>query len=106
MSQSHWFNFSLGFANDGCDGDTVRHILGVLNGYTVHVEGIDLLVDPVNVVELDVVVDSFVQDEESPDGSWPMYLKGWMFDADDADDDDFRGAPVRIPLANSRITIL
>ena len=98
-----WFNFSLGFSNDGCDGDTVRHILGALNGsgYTVHVEGIDLLVDPVNVVELDVVVDSFVQDDESPDGSWPMYLTGWV----QTIDGDGRGARVRIPLAGSKITV-
>lgn len=91
---SQWFNFSLGFAADGCDGDSVRHILGVLHGYTVHVEGTG-----------DVVVDSFVQDEESPDGSWPMYLTGWLYDGDNLDN-DFRGAPVRIPLAGTSITII
>ena len=91
---TQWFNFSLGFANDGCDGDTVRHILGVLHGYTVHVEGAG-----------DVVVDTFEQDAVSLDGTWPMYLTGWMFDGDNLDN-DYRGAPVRIPLANSRITIL
>ena len=90
---SQWFNFSMGFAANGCDGDTVRHILGVLRGYTVHVEGVG-----------DVVVDTFDQDAESPDDTWPAYLVGWLFDGDNFDN-DFRGAPVRIPLANSRITI-
>ena len=90
---SQWFNFSLGFANDGCDGDTVRHILGVLSGLPVHVEGVG-----------DVVVDTFDQDEESSDDTWPVYLVGWMFDGDNLDN-DCRGAPVRIPLANAKITI-
>lgn len=99
---SQWFNFSLGFANDGCDGDTVRYVLALLHGYTVHVEGVDVLVDPDNIVELDVVVDTFDQDAESPDGTWPMYLVGWVYSEHL---DDNRGAPVRIPLANSRITI-
>ena len=89
-----WFNFSMGFANDGCDGDTVRHILGVLSGLPVHVEGVG-----------DVVVDTFDQDEESSDDTWPVYLTGWLYDDTHVLDNDFRGAPVRIPLANSRITI-
>lgn len=90
---SQWFNFSMGFAADGCDGDTVRHILGVLHGYTIHVEGTG-----------DVIVDTFDQDATSADDTWPVYLTGWMFD--DANvDNDFRGAPVRIPLANAKITI-
>jgi hypothetical protein len=91
---SQWFNFTLGFSNEGLDGDSVRHVLGVLHGYTVHVEGVG-----------DVVVDTFDQDAESPDDTWHVYLTGWMFDRDNLDN-DFRGAPVRIPLANSRITIL
>jgi len=99
-----WFNFSLGFANDGCDADTVRHVLGVLSGYVVHVEGVDMLVDPVNVVELDITVDGFEQPDEAPD--YPVYLTGWVYVDDFDEDNDNRGARVRIPLANSRITIL
>lgn len=94
MSQSQWFNFSLGFAADGCDGDTVRHIFGVLHGYTVHIEGTG-----------DVVVDTFDQDATSSDDTWPVYLVGWMFDGDNLDN-DYRGAPVRIPLAGTSITII
>jgi len=99
-----WFNFSLGFANDGCDADTVRHILGVLSGYVVHVEGIDMLVDPVNVVELDITVDGFEQPDD-PHNNWPVYLTGWVYDETLAFDDQYRGARVRIPLKGSKITV-
>lgn len=91
---SQWFNFSMGFAADGCDGDSVRHILGVLHGYTVHIEGTG-----------DVIVDTFDQDATSADGSWPVYLTGWLFDGDNFDN-DYKGAPVRIPLAGTSITII
>lgn len=98
-----WFNFSLGFSNEGPDGDSVRHVLGVLSGYTVHVEGIDMLVDPVNVVELDVVVDTFEQADEAPD--YPMYLTGWVYDDTHGHGEQSKGARVRIPLKGSKITV-
>ena len=92
-----WFNFTLGFSNDGCDGDTVRHILGVLNGLVVRVEqheGDDAVIR-------DVVVDSFEQiDDEALD--YPVILTGWVYDAAA---DNLCGSPVRIPLAGARVTI-
>ena len=88
-----WFNFRLGFSDDGCDADTVRHILGVLHGYTVHVEGTG-----------DVVVDAFEQPDD-PYNNWPVYLTGWAYDETHASDDQYRGARVRLPLANAKITI-
>jgi hypothetical protein len=101
---AEWFNFKLGFADDGCDGDTVRHILSVLSGLVVHIEGIDMLVDPNNVVELDVVVDTFEQPDD-PYNNFPVYLTGWVYDDTHALDDQYRGARVRIPLKGSRITV-
>jgi hypothetical protein len=91
---SQWFNFSLGFSAAPVGGDTVRFILSRMRGLTVHVEGTG-----------DVVVDTFDQDAESPDDTWPVYLVGWMFDGGNLDN-DFRGAPVRIPLAGTSITII
>lgn len=106
-----WFSFELGFANEGPDGDTVRHILGVLHGDTVHVHAKGLRDDahavlPVNGVDevnLDVIVDTF---DQVDDGSldYPVYLVGWTYD-ESQQHNDCRGAPVRIPLANSRITV-
>lgn len=106
-----WFSFELGFANEGPDGDTVRHILGVLHGDTVRVSATGLrgkagaLLPVAGVDEFigDVVVDTFDQDDVDPD--YPVFLTGWLFD-EAADDADFRGARVRIPLANSKLTIL
>jgi hypothetical protein len=110
---SQWFNFTLGFSDDGPDGDSVRHVLSTLSGcnYVVNIRatglrdnaGAVLPVNGVDEVNLDVVVGTFEQADEAPD--YPMFLTGWAFDADN-DGNDYKGAPVRIPLANSRITIL
>jgi hypothetical protein len=97
-----WFNFTLGFANDGPDGDTVRFTLERLVGWTVNVTGVDVTVDPVNVVTLDVIVGGFEQEDVDPD--YPVILVGWAYDVTQQEH-DFKGAPVRIPLANARITV-
>ena len=107
-----WFSFALGFADDGPDGDTVRHVLGVLHGWTVRVGApggvpVPLAGLPESAQRLDevlVVVDTFDQDDDEAAG-FPVFLVGWLFD-EAADDADFRGARVRIPLANSNVTIL
>ena len=109
---SQWFNFSLGFANEGPDGDTVRHVLGVLHGLTIHVHAKGLRDDahavlPVNGVDevnLDVVVDTFEQPDD-PYNNFPVYLTGWVYDDTRALDDQHLGARVRIPLKGSRITV-
>lgn len=99
-----WFNFSMGFANDGCDGDTVRHILGVLHGHTINVSRPGgFTFNTTHAASIDVVVDTFDQDAESSDGSWPMYLVGWMYTEDT---EDGRSSPIRIPLAGTSITII
>jgi|DEB19_MinimDraft_3_1074340.scaffolds.fasta_scaffold01546_2 hypothetical protein len=97
-----WLNFTLGFADGGPDGDTVRHVLRVLHGWTVRVEQFDAA--GLDTVVQDVVVDTFDQDDDEAAG-FPVFLTGWLFD-EAADDADFRGARVRIPLANSKLTIL
>jgi len=105
-----WFNFSLGFADDGCDGDTVRHVLGVLRGLTINIRATGLrdnteAVLPVNGVDevnLDVVVDTFEQPDD-PYNNFPVYLTGWVYT--DHFDLDQGGARVRIPLKGSRITV-
>jgi hypothetical protein len=102
--QNEWFNLTLGFNGDsGADGDTVIATLGRLCGWTVRVTGVDVLVDPVNVVTMDVIVAGFEQVE---DGSldYPMFLVGWAYD-ETRQEHDFKGAPVRIPLAGAKITV-
>lgn len=85
-----WFNFTLGFAADGPDLDTVRCTLDRLVGWTVNVTGVD------------VIVGGFEQDDNE-DG-WPVFIVGHTFNPA-AGDTGFRGSPVRIPLAGASITV-
>ena len=96
-----WFDFSLGFACDGSDLDTVRATLARLVGWTVHAEyasedGLDRLI-------ADVVVGGF-ECPDDPANDWPVYVTGWRY-AQENWADDFRGEPVRVPLAGARITV-
>jgi hypothetical protein len=94
-SPGRWFGFDLGFANDGPDLDTVRATLARLVGWTVNVESVE------------PAVDMIVGDFECPDdpaNDWPVYVTGWRY-AKENWADDYRGEPVRIPLAGARITV-
>jgi len=111
---SQWFNFTLGFSNEGPDGDSVRHVLSALSGcnYVINIRatglrdnaGAVLPVNGVDEVNLDVVVGTFEQPDD-PHNNWPVYLTGWVYDETLAFDDQYRGARVRIPLAGSKITV-
>lgn len=98
-----WFDFTLGFADDGPDLDTVCATLARLVGWTVHAEyasedGLDRLI-------ADVVVGGFECPDDSENG-WPVFLVGHRYDETRLEcDNDFRGEPVRIPLAGARITV-
>lgn len=105
-----WFDFTLGFADDGPDLDTVTSALRAMlpdgdpNGaaWVVHVEywsedGLDRLID-------DVVPSHFEQDDD-PEQGWPVYLVGHRYDDNHTADDSFRGEPVRIPLTGARVTV-
>ena len=97
-----WFGFNLGFSCEGADLDTVRAVLGLRPGWVVRVEyasedGLDRLID-------DVVVDHFEQGDHDLD--FPVFLVGNRYDETQPErDNDFRGEPVRIPLAGARITV-
>jgi hypothetical protein len=91
-----WFDFTLGFADDGPDLDTVRASLGLWAGWVVHVE-------PVEGQPVDVVFLRLEQDDAAAD--FPVFLVGHRYDDNHAADNDFRGEPVRIPLAGARITV-
>lgn len=96
-----WFSLDLGFSCDGPDLDTVRATLARLVGWTVHAEyasedGLDRLI-------ADVVVGGF-ECPDDPANDWPVYVTGWRY-AKENWADDYRGEPVRIPLAGSRVTV-
>ncbi len=92
-----WFDFSLGFSCVGADLDTVRAVLGLRPGWVVHVK-------PATGEALDVVVDHFEQGDHDLD--FPVFLVGNRYDETQPErDNDFRGEPVRIPLAGARITV-
>jgi hypothetical protein len=63
-----------------------------------NVEGVDTLLDPVNVVQFDMVYGD-VEIDESDD----MFITGWLFDPKAAP--DYHGTPVRVRLEGARITI-
>ena len=97
---NEWFKFTLGFADDGPDGDTVHYMLGRLIGGTVRVTGVDVLVDPFDTITVNVIVGGFEQDDVDPD--YPMFLVGWIYDQSG---DEYRGARVRMPLRGAHITV-
>ena len=97
-----WFGFTLAFANDGPCLDTVRAALGLRVGWVVHVEysspdGLDRLIDD--------VVFSHLEQDDDPANDYPVYVVGYRYADDHTLDDDYRGEPVRLPLAGSRITV-
>jgi len=104
-SPGRWFDFTLGFADDGPDLDTVTSTLRAMlpdgdpNGaaWVVHVE-------PAVGDALDVVPSHFEQDDD-PARGWPVFLVGHRYDDSHAADNDFRGEPVRIPLTGARVTV-
>jgi hypothetical protein len=96
-SMLRWFGFDLGFSCEGPDLYTVRAVLGLRPGWLAHVE-------PHNGEALDVVVDRFEQDDD-PAAGFPVFLVGNRYDDGHSADNDYRGEPVRIPLAGARITV-
>ena len=94
---SRWFGFTLAFGDDGPDLDTVRRVLHIGRGWIVHVE-------PHTGEALDVVVDRVEQDDD-PAAGFPVFLVGNWYDENHTADNDYRGEPVRIPLAGSRVTV-
>jgi hypothetical protein len=102
-SPGRWFGFTLAFSADsGADLDTVRASLGLSPGWVVHVEydsedGLDRLI-------ADVVFSALEQDDD-PAADFPVFLVGHRYDDSHTADNDYRGEPVRIPLAGARITI-
>ncbi len=94
---SRWFDFTLGFADDGPDLDTVRAVLGLRPGWVVRVE-------PVEGQPVDVVFLRLEQDDAAA-ADFPVFLVGHRYDDNHSADNDYRGEPVRIPLAGARITV-
>lgn len=94
---SRWFGFTLAFGDEGPDLDTVRRVLHIGRGWIVHVE-------PAQGEALDVVVDRVEQDDD-PAAGFPVYLVGHWYDENHTADNEYRGEPVRIPLAGSRVTV-
>jgi hypothetical protein len=82
-------------AYDGPDLDTVRAVLGLRYGWVVHLA-------PAEGPALDVVVSDLEQGDEG-DG-WAVYIVGHRYDDDHAVD-DYRGEPVRVPLAGAHLTV-
>ncbi len=96
-----WFGFDLGFSCEGADLDTVRAVLGLRPGWVVRVEyasedGLDRLID-------DVVFTDVEQGDHDLD--FPVFLVGNRYDDAHEADNDYRGEPVRVPLAGARITV-
>jgi hypothetical protein len=93
-----WFEFTMAIAADsGADVDTVRAALGLNPGWVLHVE-------PAKGEALDVVF-SGVEQNDDPTADWPVFLVGNRYDDAHEADNDYRGEPVRIPLANARLTL-
>jgi hypothetical protein len=96
-----WFDFSLGFSCEGPDLDTVNAVLGLRSGWVIRVEyasedGLDRLID-------DVVFSGLEQGDHDLD--FPVFLVGHRYDDAHEADNDYRGEPVRVPLAGARITV-
>ena len=91
-----WFDFTLGFSCEGPDLDTVRASLGLRSGWVVRVEPVEG--QPVDVVFTDV-------EQGDYDLDFPVFLVGHRYDDSHSTDNDYRGEPVRIPLAGARITV-
>lgn len=94
---SRWFEFTLALADDGPDLDTVRASLGLSPGWVLHAE-------PARGDALDLVFSALEQDDD-PAADFPVFLVGHRYDDGHTADNDYRGEPVRIPLAGARITI-
>ena len=85
-----WCTFTLAFACDGPDLDTVRAVLGLRHGWVVHIA-------PAEGPALDVVFSDLEQG-----GAVAPVVVGHRYDVGA---DDYRGEPVRIPLAGARLTV-
>lgn len=99
LTPRQWFSFTLGFADDGPDLDTVRLTFGLPPGCVIHVT-------PANGTPCDVVF-SRMEQEDDPYNGFPVYIVGNLYD-DDAQwgpGSEPRGAAVRIPLAGAHITV-
>lgn len=92
-----WFGFTLAFAYDGPDLDTVRAVLDMRPGWVFHVE-------PAKGEALDIVATG-VEQGDDPEAGFPVFLVGHRYDEDHIADNEYRGEPVRIPLAGSRVTV-
>lgn len=99
---ANWFNFTLGFAAEGPDLDTVRAVLGLRPGWTIRVEQRDM--SGLDVVAQDLVFDDVDQDDDPANG-WPVFIVGHRYLDEHAADGSLTCKPVRIPLAGARITV-
>jgi hypothetical protein len=89
-----WCDVTLGFgADSGTDGDTVAHILRVLQGLTVNVT------DAAGAAR-DLLVVGVEQDDD-PAAGWPCFLVGHPLDADDAPTSE----RVRVALSGARVVV-
>lgn len=91
-----WFSFSLAFAHDGPDLDTVQAVLGLRDGWVVHIAPAD------EAPAVVVVVFAGLEQGDERDG-WAVYVLGHRYDASLADERE--GERVRIPLAGARLTV-
>jgi hypothetical protein len=97
-----WFNFTLGFAAEGPDDDTVRCTLGLRPGWVIRVDQFDET--GLDRVVHDIVFDDLVQDDDPANG-WPMFIVGHRYLDEQAADGSLICEPVRIPLAGAKITV-
>jgi hypothetical protein len=99
-----WFNFTLGFAADGPDLDTVRAVLGLNPGWVIHVEQFDE--GGLDRVGLDLVFDDVAQVDD-PERGWPVFIVGHMQDLIyvPGAGETLTTRTVRIPLAGAKITV-
>lgn len=97
VNPTTWFTFTLGFDGDGCDGRSVRHVLGVLcgaadTGYLVRYSHPDVSPEP-----RDFKVQDIVQREDDD----TMHLHGcWYFEATAT-----LSAPCDVPLTGSTVVV-
>ncbi len=101
---ANWFNFTLGFAAEGPDDDTVRAVLGLRPGWRIRVDQFDE--DGLDRVVRDIVFDDLVQVDD-PARGWPMFIVGHMQDLIyvPGAGETLTTRTVRIPLAGAKITV-
>ena len=91
---SSWCTVSIGFvADSGSDGDTVAHVLRVLQGLTVHVTDADGATRDLLVVG--------VEQDDDPAAGWPCFLVGHPLDADDVP----ANVAIRVALDGARVVV-